>query len=161
MTQLVTMGKSVRWFSIGAGILCLLLAAWRCPYVMGLKKTSGVIRSIHEDRDESGKPVMMVSVTYTRYRSHETWEVGGSFPLDALPSGCKVGDRVTLFFEPNSKNEWLASRIWIWPTVAGGLGCLLILAGLVAPRRKCGGDTPPLHLFPVTEVYFRLRAGPK
>jgi hypothetical protein len=77
----------------------------------------------------------MASVTYTRYRGTDRWQVGYSFPLDALPSGCKVGDSLSLFFHPDSKSAWLASGIWIYPIVGFGLGSLLIVGGLFAPRR--------------------------
>jgi hypothetical protein len=43
---------------------------------MGFKSTTGIIDKIYNDRDESGKTVVMASVTYTRYRGTDRWEVG-------------------------------------------------------------------------------------
>jgi len=108
---------------------------------MGYKRTSGFIRSIHAVRDETGRNVMMVSVTYTRYRGTDTWQVGHSFPLQDLPSDSKVGDSLTLYFDPEHKNAWLASGIWIYPSIGFGLGGLLIAVGLFAPRRR--STSPP------------------
>ena len=99
------------------------------------KKTTGFVDSIYKDRGEGGKSVMMVGVTYTRYRGTNTWEVGHSFPQNTLPANCRVGDKVTLFFNPESKDAWLASGIWIYPLMAAGVGSLLIVTGLAAPRR--------------------------
>ena len=106
--------------------------------MMGLKSTTGVIDKIYNDRDESGKTVVMASITYARYRGTDRLGFAYSFPLDELPSGCKVGDRVSLFFHPESKSVWLASGIWIYPIFGFGFGSLLIVVGLFAPRR------PPL-----------------
>ena len=136
MTHRTSIGAGIRWFSIGAGVLCLLLAAVRCPLVMGFKKTTGVIDSIYKDRDESGRSVMMVGVTYTRYRGTDRWQVGHSFPLGELSAGSKVGDGLTLYFDPEHKNAWLASGIWTYPLIGFGLGGLLIAVGLFAASRR-------------------------
>jgi hypothetical protein len=100
------------------------------------KKTSGFINGIYKDRDESGTPVTMVGVTYTRYRGTDTWQVGGSFPLNTLPANSKIGDEVALFYSPSSKSAWLASGIWAYPLAAGAVGGLLVLASLAAPFRS-------------------------
>ncbi len=135
MAPRISIGDPVRRLLIAAGVICLLLAAWRCPYVMG-KKTTGFVHSIYRDRDETGTPVMKVGVTYTRYRGTNTWQVGGSFPLNTLPADIKVGDKVTLFYSPGSKNAWLASGIWVYPLAAAAVGTFLTLAGFAAPRRS-------------------------
>jgi hypothetical protein len=103
---------------------------------MGFKKTTGFIHSIRKDRDESGKSVTMVGVTYTRYRGSDRWQVGHSFPLEEFPAGTKVGDSVTLYFDPEHKSAWLASGMWTYPLLGLGLGSLLIGVGLFAPRHR-------------------------
>jgi hypothetical protein len=103
---------------------------------MGFKKTTGFIHSIHQQRDESGRSITMVGVTYTRYRSSDTWQVGHSFPLEELPSGSKVGDTLTLYFDPEHKNAWLASGMWTYPLIGFGLGGLLVAVGLFARPRS-------------------------
>jgi hypothetical protein len=104
--------------------------------VTGFKKTTGVIDNIGRERDESGKSVTMVSVTYTRYRGSDRWQVGHSFPVQEFPAGSKVGDDVALYFDPEHKDAWLASRMWTYPLIGFGLGGLLIGVGLFAPRGR-------------------------
>ena len=108
---------------------------------MGFMRTTGVIESIRQDRDASGKSVMMVGVTYTRYRGTDRWQFGHSFPLEEVPAGSKVGDSLSLYFDPEHKSAWLASGMWTYPLIGFGLGCVLIAIGLFAARRPSG--SPP------------------
>jgi len=110
---------------------------------MGYEKTTGVVESLYSEPSESGN-IEMARIIYTRHRDSNTWRAAYRLPLDELPSGCKVGDSLTMFFDPSRKNEWsdpdqkrawLASRLWRDSMIGFGFGGVLIAIGVLAPRR--------------------------
>ncbi|MDB6028124.1 MAG: hypothetical protein JWM68_4347 [Verrucomicrobiales bacterium] len=124
------------------GFMFLFLGTWRCPYVMGFKQTTGFVSRIYQerDRDQNFKTVTKVEVRYEHDQGTERWDTGRSFSVEECPSDCKIGDRVTVFYEPRGKNVMIGRSMWVYSAVAGAIGCLFIISGLVLFRvRQSGG----------------------
>src|ERR1043166_3077487 len=135
-----TLYDPIRVIGVGIGVFCLGVAViLTVGFFAYWRTTIGVV----EAREEMvhGKTNIVLRVHYTRAGGPNT---SVAFPEETLPADVRPGDRVTVAYMPQSKNDMVCTfrSVWRIPTYAALFGVALVSLGLLSRPRRMPNKAP-------------------